>query len=447
MNDFCSLFMNLFPENFLPQKEPLAMRMRPQTLKEVVGQTHVLFENSPLLQWVKKKTLGSLLLFGPPGCGKTTIAEAIARELNYIFVKINAVLSNVSELKAALTEAKYRSTPTILFIDEIHRFNKAQQDLLLPDVESGAIHLIGATTHNPGFYVINPLMSRCQLIELEPIPPQDIKTLLQRALGDSVKGLASYQNNVHDSVLETIAKIVNGDARRALNLLESMVINSPVGSEIGDEIAQKFLLKQNVRYDADEDEHYNTISAYIKSMRGCDPDAALYWLAVMLEGGEDPLFIARRLIIFASEDIGLADSRALGLAVACYDACERIGLPECRINLAHVTTFFSLSSKSNSAYHGLSLAQEFIRKNGKEPVPMWLRDDGGVFSKKLGHQKGYLYSHDFKDNISGQTYMLTPKTFYFPKKNGAEHILAERHIQLKSESEKIDKITLNEDLN
>ena len=430
------LFDNICEKNAYTYM-PLAMRMRPKMLNNIVGQSHCLYKNSPLLTSVANKTFGSLLLFGPPGCGKTTLAEVIAQELQYAFVKINAITSNVSELKQILSTARTSHTPTVLFIDEIHRFNKAQQDLLLPDVESGAIHLIGATTHNPGFYVINPLLSRCQLIELEPLSPENITEILYRALHDSVNGLASYQIKLDSKVIEKIAIIANGDARKSLNLLEAIVINSPIGSTITLDVAQKFFGKQTITYDNNEDEHYNTISAYIKSMRGCDPDAAIYWLAVMLEGGEDPRFIARRLIIFASEDIGLADSRALGLAISCFDACERVGLPECRINLAHVTVFCALAQKSNSAYLALNLAQEHIKQYGKEPIPVHLRDKGGMFSKKMGHQAEYKYSHDFEGNISGQSYMMTEKEFYFPKNVGAETQLAQHLQAIKQKKKKL----------
>lgn len=418
---------------------PLALRMRPKVLKDIIGQSHCIYPNSPLVNSATRKTFGSLLLFGPPGCGKTTLAEAIALELQYSFVKINAITSNVSEVKQILSDARYAVTPTVLFIDEIHRFNKAQQDLLLPDVESGAIHLIGATTHNPGFYVINPLLSRCQLIELEPLSIENISQILHRAVTDNTNGIANYQLSIDNDVLQQIAVTSNGDARRALNLLEAIAMNSPIGSKVTLHIAQKFFGKNNIAYDRDEDEHYNAISAYIKSMRGCDPDAAIYWLAIMLDGGEDPRFIARRLIIFASEDIGLADSRALGLAISCFDACERVGLPECRINLAHVTVFCALAHKSNSAYMALNRAQEYLKQHVREPVPVYLRDKGGMFSKKIGHQSEYKYSHEYENNISGQKYMMTEKEFYIPKNIGAEQQFAERLEMIKKIKYELNK--------
>jgi putative ATPase len=408
---------------------PLAVRMRPRNLDEIIGQDVLL--QSPFIDLVRNQSLGSLILYGPPGSGKTSIAEAIANEENLRFIKINAVLSNVTELRDVLKSAQYDpSLRTILFIDEIHRFNKSQQDLLLPDVEAGTIQLIGATTHNPGFYIINPLLSRCRLIELEPLSNEAIIMILKNALEDKERGLGTMNCALEEEALHLIAEQCNGDSRKALNVLESIVLNTPTGTFVTVERAGKFLFKQQLVYDADEDGHYDTISAYIKSIRGCDPDAAIYWLAVMLEGGEDPRFIARRLLIIASEDIGLADSRAILIADACFDACERLGLPECRLSLAHATVFCALAPKSNSTYLALGAATAYIKKHGKEAVPIWLRDGHGAAAKKLQHGKYYQYSHDFDQNISGQTYMLTPKKFYEPKAIGAEKVLAEHYREL-----------------
>jgi putative ATPase len=356
---------------------PLAVRMRPRNLDEIVGQDTLM--RSPFIDLVRNQSLGSIILYGPPGSGKTSIAEAIANEEKRQFIKVNAVLSNVTELREILRSAQRNpSSRTILFIDEIHRFNKSQQDLLLPDVETGTIQLIGATTHNPGFYVINPLLSRCRLIELEPLSNEAIITILKNALEDKERGLGAMNCKLDADALTLIAEQCNGDSRKALNVLESIVLNTPLGTFVTLDEAGKFLFKQQLVYDADEDEHYNTISAYIKSIRGCDPDAAIYWLAVMLEGGEDPRFIARRLLIIASEDIGLADSRAILIANACFDACERLGLPECRLSLAHTTVFCALAPKSNSTYLALGAATAYIKKHGKEAVPVWLRDAHGT---------------------------------------------------------------------
>jgi putative ATPase len=418
-----------FFETHLPVLPPLAMRMRPRNLREIIGQSHII--PSPLVDLVRNRSLGSVILYGPPGSGKTSLAEAIAGEENQRFVKINAVLSNVNELREVLKTAQ-QEAPTILFIDEIHRFNKSQQDLLLPDVESGVIQLIGATTHNPGFYVINPLMSRCRLIALEPLSCEAIIAILKNALGDGERGLGAMRCHWEENVLHLIAQHCGGDSRKALNILETIALNTPTGGNVDREKASKFLFKQQLTYDADGDEHYNAISAYIKSIRGCDPDATIYWLAVMLEGGEDPRFIARRLLIIASEDIGLADSRAINLANAAFDACERLGLPECRLSLAHASIFCALAPKSNSAYLALEEATAFIKKYGKEAVPIELRDTHGAASQRLQYGKFYRYSHDYDQNVSGQDYMLTPKAFYKPKAVGAERLLGERFRALQT---------------
>ncbi|MDR1458569.1 MAG: replication-associated recombination protein A [Puniceicoccales bacterium] len=409
---------------------PLASRMRPKILADIVGQNHIFGENCLLANLIKNNTFGSLLFYGPPGCGKTTVAEIISRSVNCDFVKINAVLSNVSELREIINRIKNRNF--ILFIDEIHRFNKAQQDLLLPDMESGAIRLIGATTYNPGFYVISPLLSRSQLVKFEPIDHGSMVSILQKALTDEVMGLKATGCSVDMAVLNKIASVSDGDLRRALNQLEAIVMSVPSGAMIDKSIFDKMLRNSYSKYDADEDEHYDTISAFIKSIRGCDPDAAIYWLAKMLAGGEDPRFIARRLVIAASEDVGLADSRALPLAMACFDACEKIGLPECRINLAQVTIFLASAPKSNSAYLAIDKAVNNLKENGAQPIPLWLRDSHGSVSKDLGNGSDYLYSHEFPNNISGQEYMILPEQFYFPKKSGSEQAICERLAELKS---------------
>lgn len=408
---------------------PLSVRMRPQCLKDIVGQRNILGENSLLPKIIKSESFGSIILYGPPGCGKTTLAEVIAKETNASFIKINAVLSNVAELREILSLSR-KVERTVLFIDEIHRFNKAQQDLLLYDVENGNISLIGATTHNPGFYIIAPLLSRSHLFKLEPLSISDIISVLKHAVTDLENGLGNCECKVEEEVLNGIASMSDGDMRWALNALETLIMSVPNGSVVSKSELDCFAQERLLRYDADEDEHYNTISAYIKSMRGCDPDAAIYWLAKMLNGGEDPRFIARRLVIFASEDIGLADSRALPLAIACFEACEKIGMPECRLNLAHVTVFMATAPKSNSTYLAIGAAEGAIKKNGAQPVPIWLRDGHGTTNKVEGNAKEYLYSHNFDKNISGQKYMINPEKFYFPKLSGAENTIAERMIEL-----------------
>ncbi len=361
------------------------------------------------------------------------MAEVIAEETGSRCVRLNAVLSNVAELRDVLRMARYHPDQrTILFIDEIHRFNKAQQDLLLPDVEAGNVRLIGATTHNPGFYIIPPLLSRSHLFRLEPLPEDAVVAVLLRALGDAERGLGKTHCAADESVLRGLARLCDGDTRRALNALETLVLSRPMGSEITTDDLSVFARERQIRYDNNEDEHYDTISAYIKSMRGGDPDAALYWLAKMLAGGEDPRFIARRLVILASEDIGMADSRALPLAVATFQACEFIGMPECELNLAHATVFMACAPKSNSTTMAISAAKQSIQQGPLQSVPMWLRDAHTKLNKKLGQGEGYLYSHDFPEAVSGQEYMIEPQTFYTPKQAGAEAAIGERLAKWRS---------------
>ncbi|MDR0679619.1 MAG: replication-associated recombination protein A [Puniceicoccales bacterium] len=408
---------------------PLSVRMRPKHLSDVVGQRNIIGQNCLLPKIIKSASFSSIILYGPPGCGKTTLAEVIANETDSKFVKINAVLSNVAELRDVLLNAR-KFGRVVLFIDEIHRFNKSQQDLLLYDVENGNISLIGATTHNPGFYVISPLLSRSHLFKLEPLSVEEISSVLAKAVHDADVGLGACKCLVDRSVMDSIAYMANGDLRWALNALETLVLSVPCGSVVGDRELKCFAQERVLRYDANEDDHYDTISAYIKSMRGCDPDAAIYWLAKMINSGEDPRFIARRLVIFASEDVGLADSRALPLATACFEACEKIGMPECQLNLAHTTVFMATAPKSNSTYMALNRATKSIVSHGAQEVPVWLRDAHGAANKKAGNAKDYLYSHEFAKNISGQKYMLTQEKFYFPKQVGSESSIVERMEEL-----------------
>jgi putative ATPase len=410
-----------------PRYVPLATKMRPKTLSEIVGQEHILGPKCLLPKLIKSGTFSSIILCGTPGCGKTTLAEVIANETKSKFVKVNAVLSNVAELREILVMARRHPEQNILlFIDEIHRFNKSQQDLLLPDVENANIRLIGATTHNPGFYVISPLLSRSHLFKLNPVNVAAISKVLQQALADEERGIGSMKCHGKDDVITSIAVLANGDMRWALNALETIVASLPIGSEIKADDVENFSVERALRYDADEDEHYDTISAYIKSMRGCDPDAAIFWLTKMLDSGEDPRFIARRMVIFASEDVGLADSRALPLAVACFETCEKIGMPECALNLAHVTVFLATAPKSNSTYLALLKCRSYVAQNGLQNVPLWLRDGHGKANKRAGNQKDYRYSHDFAYNVSGQHYMEQPEKFWHPKDSGGEKQIAER---------------------
>lgn len=406
---------------------PLAARMRPRSLEEVVGQEHILGDDCLLPKLVRSDRFGSLIFYGPPGTGKTSMAQAIADETGSRFVQVNAVLSNTAEMRDILRMARYQpESRTILFIDEIHRFNKAQQDLLLPDVEAGHIRLIGATTHNPGFYVNSPLLSRSHLFRLEPVPEEAITDVLVKALADDKRGLGAMKMTASREVLLSLARISDGDLRRALNALETLVLSLSMGQTITEEDIKVFASERQIRYDANEDEHYDTISAYIKSMRGGDPDAALYWLAKMLSGGEDPRFIARRMVIFASEDVGLADPRALPMAVACQQACDFVGLPECQLNLSHVTVFLATCPKSNSTTIAISKAMSSIKNKGMQSVPLWLRDAHTSLNKSLGQGKGYQYSHDYPEAISGQEYMEDPEVFYHPKEAGLEIRIKER---------------------
>jgi putative ATPase len=406
---------------------PLAARMRPRRLAEVVGQDHLLRAGSLLPRLVAQNRFGSLIFYGPPGTGKTSIAEAIANETRSRFIRLNAVMSNVAELREILGLArKMPEAGTILFIDELHRFNKAQQDLLLPDVEQGTVRLIGATTHNPGFYVNPPLLSRSHLFRLEPLDPAAIAGVLARALADTERGLGARRVIAADAILADLAVLCDGDLRRALNALEVLVLGLPEGSVLTTAELEVFARERRIRYDADEDEHYDTVSAFIKSCRGGDPDAALYWLAKMLAGGEDPRFIARRLVILASEDVGLADPQALPLAVAAHHAADFIGLPEAELTLAHATLYIALAPKSNSATLALGEAHRLLREQPVQSVPRALRDKGGAASKRVGHGQGYLYAHDFPEAISGQAYLERPVPIYTPQTAGAEAKVAER---------------------
>ncbi|MFA5057481.1 MAG: replication-associated recombination protein A, partial [Opitutaceae bacterium] len=343
------------------------------------------------------------------------------------FVRINAVMSNVAELRDVLAVARRRpEAATILFIDELHRFNKAQQDLLMPDVEEGSVRLIGATTHNPGFYVNAPLLSRSHLFRLDPLTPVQVVAMLKRALADAERGLGGRGCTAEDKVLLDLAGLCDGDLRRALNALEVIVLGLPEKAAITPAELEIFARERRIRYDADEDEHYDTISAFIKSCRGGDPDAAMYWLAKMLAGGEDPRFIARRLVILASEDVGLADPQALPLAVAAHHAVDFIGLPEAELTLAHATLYIATAPKSNSANQALKTARVAIAGQPVQSVPVDLRDTGGQASKRMGHGQGYRYSHEYPEAISGQEYLEKPLSLYTPKITGAEAAIAER---------------------
>lgn len=412
--------------------QPLAVRMRPRQLSEVQGQSHIVGEGCLLPRLIEADNFGSLIFYGPPGCGKTSLAEVIASLTQSKFVRLNAVLSNVAELREILRMARYEADRrTILFIDEIHRFNKSQQDLLLPDVEAGNIRLIGATTHNPGFYVNPPLLSRSHLFRLEPVSIEAMEPVLQQAATDPERGLGHLRCKVAPSVYRAIAELSGGDLRRALNALETLLLSQPVGADVGVDAVEVFARERRIRYDRNEDEHYDHASAMIKSVRGSDPDAALYWCFKMLEGGEDPRFLARRLVILASEDIGLANSHAMTVAVAAFEACEKVGLPECEYNLAHAVLYLATSPKSNSVTRAISAVKSALRSKTAQTVPLWLRDAHNKTNKSFGHGKDYLYSHDYPQGISGQDYLLEPEQFYVPGDAGAEVATAQRLKELK----------------
>lgn len=418
---------------------PLAARMRPQTLEEFVGQTHILAPGLLLRRAIEADRFQSLIFFGPPGTGKTTLAEIIARRTQSRFVRLSAVESNVAELRQVLATAAHRlqntGEPTILFIDEIHRFNKAQQDVLLPDVENGVVRLIGATTHNPMFFVNAPLVSRSQIFEFRPLSEDEILTLLRRALADPERGLGKMQIRADDAALRHIARVSEGDARRALNALELAALTTPPGPDgvitIDLVVAEQSIQKKAVVYDADEDAHYDTISAFIKSMRGSDPDATLYWLAKMVHAGEDPRFIARRIMICAAEDVGLADPLALLVACAAQQAAEYVGWPEARIPLALAAVYVATAPKSNSAYLGIEAALESVRTERVLPVPEHLRDANYPGAKQLGHGLGYKYAHDFPGHFVAQDYLGTVKHFFEPTEEGFEKKIKERVLKLR----------------
>lgn len=416
-----------WPAAIRPATRPLAARMRPRALAEVVGQDHLLRPGSLLPRLVAQNRFGSLIFYGPPGCGKTSIAEAIALETGSRFVRINAVMSNVAELRQVLATARlHPEAATLLFIDELHRFNKSQQDLLLPDVEEGKVRLIGATTHNPGFYVNPPLLSRSHLFRLEPLGTEVVAGVLRQALGEVERGLGGRGTTAEAKLLLDLAMLCDGDLRRALNALEVIVLGLEPGAPVTSLDLEIFARERRIRYDADEDEHHDTISAYIKSCRGSDPDAAMYWLAKMLAGGEDPRFIARRLVILASEDVGLADPQALPLTVAAHHAVDFIGLPEAELTLAHATLYIATAPKSNSATLALGAAHRVLKEAPVQTIPAALRSKSGEANQRLGQGKGYDYSHEFPENITGQDYLEKPLALYTPKTAGWEAKIADR---------------------
>ncbi len=421
----------------LKKVQPLAARMRPRTLDEFVGQQHFLGEGKLLTRLLKADRLGSVIFYGPPGTGKTTLARLLAYASRKRFVQLSAVTSGVKELREVLDKARDDAAAggsrTLLFIDEIHRFNKAQQDALLPDVEEGIVSLVGATTANPFFAVNSALVSRSQIFQFEPLSREDITTLLKRALADSDRGLGKHEVNLHEDALEFLAETSDGDARRALSALEIGVLSTDERPlQFTRELAEESVQRKAVQYDPTGDEHYDAASALIKSIRGSDPDAGLYWLARMLEAGEDVRFLCRRLVILASEDVGNADPQALPLAVAAMQACEFVGLPECQLTLAQCVTYLACAPKSNAATIAIGQARADVRENRLLPVPRHLRDAHYRGAKQLGHGQGYEYSHDAEGGVAAQDYLGVEREYYRPVERGFEAELAQRLAEIRA---------------
>ncbi len=425
-----SLFAAAEAEN-RRQAQPLASRMRPRSLDEFVGQQQFLGEGKLLRRLIKANRLTALLFYGPPGTGKTTLAHLLATETRCRFRQLNAVTSGVKDLRAVLDNARdvllAEGSQTLLFIDEIHRFNKSQQDALLPDVEEGTVVLVGATTSNPFFAVNSALVSRSRVFEFEPISEPDIKSLLQCALQDKERGLGEHDVHLHDDAAAFLASTCDGDARQALSALEIGVLSTderPV--EFTLELAAESVQRKAVQYDRDGDSHYDAISALIKSIRGSDPDAGIYWLARMLEGGEDVRFLTRRLVILASEDVGNADPQALQIAVATMQACEFVGLPECQLSLAQTVAYLACAPKSNASTVAIGEARADVREGRTVPVPRHLRDSHYAGSQQLGNGEGYEYAHNAEDGVAAQDYLGIEREYYRPVNRGFEAELAVR---------------------
>jgi putative ATPase len=420
-------------ESHALRHQPLAARMRPRELSEFVGQSHILGPGQLLRRAIEADRLQSLIFYGPPGTGKTSLAQIIARQTSSQFERLSGVESNVADMRRVLSAAANRlentGKSTILFIDEIHRFNKAQQDVLLPDVEAGVVRLIGATTHNPFFFVNSPLVSRSQIFELRPLSEEELYALLQRARADQERGLGYLRLEAEEAALRHLSKLSDGDARKALNALEIAALTTAPGPDgvirVDLAVAEQSIQKKAVVYD-DEDAHYDTISAFIKAMRGSDPDAALYWLAKMIHAGEDPRFIARRIVIHAAEDVGLADPMALVLASAAFQAAEFIGWPEARIPLAEATIYIATAHKSNSTVMAIDAALKDVESGRTLPVPEHLRDTHYPGAKRLGHGQDYQYAHDFPGHFVAQDYLGADKRYYEPTEQGVERKIKER---------------------
>lgn len=439
-----SLFEKAEKANFDAAK-PLAARMRPRNLDEFTGQKHFLGQGTLLRQLVDADRLGSVIFYGPPGTGKTTLARILAGETEREFEQLSAIMHGVKDLREVLGRARDNLASggrgTLLFIDEIHRFNKSQQDAMLADVEDGVVTLIGATTSNPFFAVNGALVSRSQVFQFEPLSDNEIANLVTRALNDTERGLGHMEIQIDTDAMEYLAKTCDGDARKALSVLETAVI-AGTSQDAGDKIhitkpvMRKAVGQRAVQYDPTGDEHYDCASALIKSIRGSDPDAGLYWLARMLEGGEDVRFLCRRLIILASEDVGNADPHALPLTVACSQACEQIGLPECQLTLSQTVAYLACAPKSNAATTAIGAARNDVRENRILPVPRHLRDSHYREAKQLGHGTGYQYSHEEEDGVSSQDYLGVDRQYYQPVDRGFESELQKRLVSIREKLRK-----------
>lgn len=441
--------MDLFDymrENTMKNESPLASRLRPSTLDEVVGQQHIIGKDKLLYRAIKADKISSIIFYGPPGTGKTTLAKVIANTTSAEFKQINATVAGKKDMEDVITAAKNNmgmyGKKTILFVDEIHRFNKGQQDYLLPYVEDGTIILIGATTENPYFEVNGALISRSVIFELKPLSKEDIKTLINRAVYDKDKGMGAFNAHIDEDALEFLADISNGDARNALNAVELGILTTKASADgiihITLEIAQECIQKRVIKYDKTGDNHYDTVSAFIKSMRGSDPDAAVYYLARMLYAGEDVKFIARRMMICASEDVGNADPQALQVAVSAAQAVERIGMPEARIILAQAVIYIATAPKSNAAIMAIDKAMETVKDQTTAPVPSHLQDAHYKSAGKLGHGIGYKYSHDYPNHYVRQQYLpdtIVGTQFYEPTDMGYEKNIKEHMRRIQSEAD------------
>ena len=421
---------------------PLAYRMRPRTLEEFAGQRHIIGKGKLLRRAIEADRFTSVIFYGPPGTGKTSLAQIIANRTQASFQQCNAVTSNVAEIRDIIKAAKdrraFQSKKTILFVDEIHRFNKSQQDALLPDVEAGNITLIGATTQNPYFYIIPTILSRSQVFQFRVLDEDDLKEIAMRAIADTERGFGKLNVHITEEALGHIIRASGGDTRRVLNGLELAVLTTSEDPEgvvkIDLTVAEESIQQRAVLYDASDDSHYDTISAFIKSMRGSDPDAALFWLAKMLYAGEDPRFIARRMIICAAEDVGNADPHALLIANAALSAAEFVGMPEAQIPMAQAAIYIACAPKSNTSIVGIDKATEDIKAGVSTVVPRHLRDTSYASSSKLGHGKGYEYSHNYEEHYTSQKYMLHDATYYEPSDQGYEKTIRERLQRLRAKN-------------